>query len=586
MGKGNRSRTLHATEIIENSAPKKSADKSTTITWIIVALVALLIAASILLNAANTNGWVLKSKVAVKSNNFKVTGTMLSYFVYAYYQQYYYSYASYFGITTGTALDQQYYDEDNDITWFDYFANALSSQLAQSLSLCEEAKARGITLDSTETSNIDSQIDEIKSAAKTNGYTTSTYLSLMFGNGVTESDVRTAMEISTLASKCYNELYDEEKAKLTESDVQGYFEANPSKFLSADTLQYTFKATMTTADAEATEAETAQYTADKENMLAKANALKAAATSEDAFKQWILDDLTNADSAKALFDTNFATASSVIAEENLPSDEVKTEALTKILDYIKASAVNPDTSAPDWGNAVYSSAFNAVCSNMYSSIITSTYNTLAVDDVTYEEPNAETASDTAKFLFAAERAVGDVEVITAEGETESTYTVIFVTKTAAADDTPTRSVAHILLTGAVYGYDDEETQDPASTAAQTKASEVLNEYLDTDRTLDDFLAIGEKYTEDSSVEYDDVVEGDMATEFNDWLFSSERYEGNVDIIKTDYGYHVMYYIGEGVATWYAQARTSLTSEKMTEMYDTLAEKYNVTINDKVVKTVE
>jgi hypothetical protein len=35
----------------------------------------------------------------------------------------------------------------------------------------------------------------------------------------------------------------------------------------------------------------------------------------------------------------------------------------------------------------------------------------------------------------------------------------------------------------------------------------------------------------------------MVDEFNDWCFDSARKTGDTDIVKTEYGYHIMYFIG-------------------------------------------
>ena len=35
----------------------------------------------------------------------------------------------------------------------------------------------------------------------------------------------------------------------------------------------------------------------------------------------------------------------------------------------------------------------------------------------------------------------------------------------------------------------------------------------------------------------------MVAEYDKWIFDAARKEGDTDIVKTDYGYHVMYFIG-------------------------------------------
>ena len=35
----------------------------------------------------------------------------------------------------------------------------------------------------------------------------------------------------------------------------------------------------------------------------------------------------------------------------------------------------------------------------------------------------------------------------------------------------------------------------------------------------------------------------MVTEFNNWIFDDARKAGDVEIVKTSYGYHIMYFVG-------------------------------------------
>ena len=37
----------------------------------------------------------------------------------------------------------------------------------------------------------------------------------------------------------------------------------------------------------------------------------------------------------------------------------------------------------------------------------------------------------------------------------------------------------------------------------------------------------------------------MVTEFNDWCFADGRAVGDSGIVKTSYGYHIMFFSGEG-----------------------------------------
>lgn len=107
-------------------------------------------------------------------------------------------------------------------------------------------------------------------------------------------------------------------------------------------------------------------------------------------------------------------------------------------------------------------------------------------------------------------------------------------------------------------------------------------------TKESFEAIGEEYTEDSNVFYYNVKDGEMVTEFNDWLFDEARVSGDVEIVKTeDYGYHIMYYIGDGErCEWQADCASAIVSEKSSAKTEELTEKYQITISEKALKAVK
>ena len=170
-------------------------------------------------------------------------------------------------------------------------------------------------------------------------------------------------------------------------------------------------------------------------------------------------------------------------------------------------------------------------------------------------------SDFGKWAYDEEHEAGEA----AKFETGTgIYTVFLLTKPCSVDDSATKNVCHILITEDTYGSDE---------AAKAKAEEALEEYRNGEAGRENFEALAEKYNEDGSSFYENVTEGTMVTEFNDWIFDEARVEGDTDVVKTQYGYHVMYFVGEGVPTWKADAAESLVSTYMEEYGTGLQEKY-------------
>ena len=64
---------------------------------------------------------------------------------------------------------------------------------------------------------------------------------------------------------------------------------------------------------------------------------------------------------------------------------------------------------------------------------------------------------------------------------------------------------------------------------------------------------------------DGKVMGQMVKEFEDWCMEPHEY-GDYDIIKTKFGYHLMFYI-EGEELWHQVANSAVLSQKMGELLE-------------------
>ena len=112
-------------------------------------------------------------------------------------------------------------------------------------------------------------------------------------------------------------------------------------------------------------------------------------------------------------------------------------------------------------------------------------------------------------------------------------------------DLPDVNVRHILI----QPEEDEDgnISDDAWTAAEEKAQEVLDEWQAGDADEESFGELANTYSSDTGSNangglYEDVYPSQMVTEFNDWCFDASRKSGDTGIIKTQFGYHVMYFV--------------------------------------------
>ncbi len=121
-------------------------------------------------------------------------------------------------------------------------------------------------------------------------------------------------------------------------------------------------------------------------------------------------------------------------------------------------------------------------------------------------------------------------------------------------------------------------------AAKKKAEELLAQW-EKDPTEKNFIALVKEHSDDSSAEYGGLFE-DLAPnspyvpEFLDWSLDENRIKGDCDIVKTQYGYHLMYYVGDDETTY----RDLLISQELEEKaynawYTSVVEAFDVTFAD-------
>lgn len=124
-------------------------------------------------------------------------------------------------------------------------------------------------------------------------------------------------------------------------------------------------------------------------------------------------------------------------------------------------------------------------------------------------------------------------------------------------------VRHILVVPEGKNPGDEYT-DEEWTALKTQAQGLLDQWLAGDKTEDSFAALANEHSVDSDGAdgglYEGVYEGQMVTNFNDWCFDESRQYGDYDIVQTEYGYHIMFFVNR-YPMWTSYAESGLRQER-------------------------
>ena len=585
MGKGNRSRQDRALETVKNT--QEATPKSTKIKTIVAtSVVAFLIVGCILLSVIVNTGIVLRTKSAAKTDNFDVSGTVMSYLIYQQAQSLAYTYQQW-GMETSVA---------DIISQFgiEYFSASVLEQVKQMLVLCEYAKANGIELSEEDKTDIEEYIASIEEAAASNLYSTNAYVKLMYGNGVNVSDIREALELNYLSNAAYEKLQETLKGQITDELTAKYIEENPEQFYMVDYLTYTFTAALEAEGAEPTDDEKKAYEDEKAEMAALAATLEAA-KSADEFNTIVVDYIVS-NSISELFDEIY---------EDDYKETLETEPEASVLEADKAKLLKEVT---DHLNTLYKeatsdeevkaeeetkeegekTAYEEALDDILEEIITEAeeiYNSvLKVEYPHYAIPaegEEDKTSELDKWLFNADTKAGATKLTKNEGDEKSTYTVsMLMTESHVVNDPSTYAVAHILVKFEL----DEGKKEPTlqqKEAAKAEAQAILDQYLAGEKTQEAFVALGEEKTDDSNVVYTGAYEGQMVEPFEKWGLDASRQAGDTEIVETEYGYHVMYFIDNHTAS-----ENGVLSELFTEWVETEAANHNYSYKQSVIDSIK
>ena len=116
---------------------------------------------------------------------------------------------------------------------------------------------------------------------------------------------------------------------------------------------------------------------------------------------------------------------------------------------------------------------------------------------------------------------------------------------------------------------------------------VRHEWLAGDATEDSFAALAEEKSEDpgSSTNgglYENVAKGQMVEPFEDWCFDETRAAGDYGLVKTKYGYHVMYFVSS-TPIWETYAKSGWVNEKTNAFIKKLAEDHPMEVDYSAIK---
>ncbi len=202
-----------------------------------------------------------------------------------------------------------------------------------------------------------------------------------------------------------------------------------------------------------------------------------------------------------------------------------------------------------------------------------------VEATQYTKTTYSDADEMSQWVFDKERKANETKVF----ETSTSYVVIMIDKPVYRDETATRNIRHILVSLTSHDNSDSKTKE--------EAEKIYKEWQDGDATEDSFAELANKYSEDPGSNtngglYSNVPSGQMVPSFNDWMFDKNRKAGDSGIVSTDYGYHVMYYVGSGLTAWKVNVDSDLRQEDLKKSYEELSKKYKIEYDEDSIKDID
>ena len=121
----------------------------------------------------------------------------------------------------------------------------------------------------------------------------------------------------------------------------------------------------------------------------------------------------------------------------------------------------------------------------------------------------------------------------------------------ARNELATVDVRHILIMPEGGTKDENGNTTYSETEWETcraTAQALLDQYLAGEKTAEAFGALANEHSDDNNGNvtngglYTGVSSGQMVAEFDEWIFDTSRKTGDTGLVKTKFGYHVMYFV--------------------------------------------
>ena len=462
-----------------------------------------------------------------------VDGQKISIGMYDYYYasivSYYEQYASYgyYSLDTTKDYSKQYTTDDdgNKISWQKFFETEALKEVEQITTYYSKALEEGVTLTSAQKKTIDKQISTLKDSASQNDVSLDQYIKANFGTYCSEDTIRIMLEQYYLSANYKGKFKSE--AKVTDNDVDKYYNDHKNDYKK---IEFYYIAS--------------PYDATDDN--SKNESIKTA--------EKIMANMKDKKSVIALVPEVYSSyidsqvKSSMEQDSTLTEKKAREEAVKSYESNVVTTVSGSDSPFDDKMNTWLFSDDTKVGSKKY-----------------YIDENA-------KYIY-----------------------IVLKTSKASVEEDETYTVRHILVAPESGSNSSSSTSEKTEytdeqwAAAKKKADSILAKFNKTDKSEYEFAKLAEQYSTDSASTssgsndsfgglYESVTLGQMVPDFEKWSIDDSRKYGDTGIVKSDYGYHIMFFIND-CPEYQSKIIAQIKSDRLSNMID----KAEIKVHENAIK---
>lgn len=462
-----------------------------------------------------------------------VDGQKISIGMYDYYYasivSYYEQYASYgyYSLDTTKDYSKQYTTDDdgNKISWQKFFETEALKEVEQITTYYSKALEEGVTLTSAQKKTIDKQISTLKDSASQNDVSLDQYIKANFGTYCSEDTIRIMLEQYYLSANYKGKFKCE--TKVTDNDVDKYYNDHKNDYKK---IEFYYIAS--------------PYDATDDN--SKNESIKTA--------EKIMAKMKDKKSVIALVPEVYSSYIDSQVKSSMAQDSTLTE----------------------------KKAREEAVKSYESNVVT----TVSGSDSPFDDKMNT-------WLFSDDTKVGSKKYYI--DESAGYIYIVLKTSKASVEENETYTVRHILVAPESGSNSSSSTSEKTEytdeqwAAAKKKADNILTKFNKTDKSEYEFAKLAEQYSTDSASTssgsndsfgglYESVTLGQMVPDFEKWSIDDSRKYGDTGIVKSDYGYHIMFFIND-CPEYQSKIIAQIKSDRLSNMID----KAEVKVHENAIK---